>query len=125
MVFPKTDSMTTGDAELDKEREMLMSMGGINYANVAKIMNLPDLEDMDFDPAGVFQTLTGVANDDATSRDCMAVVMDMVTEKIKALSKPAENESSSGQSYTYVETDFIKALKNGYLVEIQERATRS
>ena len=120
MVFPKTDSMTTGDAELDKEREMLMSMGGINYANVAKIMNLPDLEDMDFDPAGVFQTLTGVANDDATSRDCMAVVMDMVTEKIKALSKPAENESSSGQSYTYVETDFIKALKNGYLVEIQE-----
>ena len=120
MVFPKTDSMTTGDAELDKEREMLMSMGGINYANVAKIMNLPDLEDMDFDPAGVFQTLTGVANDDATSRDCMAVVMDMVTEKIKALSKPAEKESSSGQSYTYVETDFIKALKNGYLVEIQE-----
>ena len=120
MVFPKTDSMTTGDADLDKEREMLMSMGGINYANVAKIMNLPDLEDMDFDPAGVFQTLTGVANDDATSRDCMAVVMDMVTEKIKALSKPAENESSSGQSYTYVETDFIKALKNGYLVEIQE-----
>ena len=120
MVFPKTDSMTTGDAELDKEREMLMSMGGINYANVAKIMNLPDLEDMDFDPAGVFQTLTGVANDDATSRDCMAVVMDMVTEKIKALSKPAENESSSCQSYTYVETDFIKALKNGYLVEIQE-----
>ena len=120
MVFPKTDSMTTGDADLDKEREMLMSMGGINYANVAKIMNLPDLEDMDFDPAGVFQTLTGVANDDATSRDCMAVVMDIVTEKIKALSKPAENESSSGQSYTYVETDFIKALKNGYLVEIQE-----
>ena len=120
MVFPKTDSMTTGDADLDKEREMLMSMGGINYANVAKIMNLPDLEDMDFDPAGVFQTLTGVANDDATSRDCMAVVMDMVTEKIKALSKPAEKESSSGQSYTYVETDFIKALKNGYLVEIQE-----
>ena len=120
MVFPKTDSMTTGDADLDEEREMLMSMGGINYANVAKIMNLPDLEDMDFDPAGVFQTLTGVANDDATSRDCMAVVMDMVTEKIKALSKPAENESSSGQSYTYVETDFIKALKNGYLVEIQE-----
>ena len=120
MVFPKTDSMTTGDADLDKEREMLMSMGGINYANVAKIMNLPDLEDMDCDPAGVFQTLTGVANDDATSRDCMAVVMDMVTEKIKALSKPAEKESSSGQSYTYVETDFIKALKNGYLVEIQE-----
>ena len=120
MVFPKTDTMTTGDAQLDKERELIMGMGGINYTNVAKIMNLPDLEDMDFDPCGVFQNLTGIVNEEATSRDCMAVVMDMVVEKIKALSKPAEGEQSSGQTYTYVETDFIKALKNGYLLEIQE-----
>ena len=120
MVFPKTDSLTTGDPDLDRQREMLLSMGGINFANVAKLMNLPDLDDMDFDPAGVFHSLTGVQNEEATSRDCMAVVMDMVTEKIKALTKPAEKESSSGQTYTYVETDFIKALKNGYVVEIQE-----
>ena len=120
MVFPKTDDLSTGDAELDKQREMLQAMGGINYANVAKIMNLPDLDDMDYDPAGTFFSLTGVENDDATSRDCMAVVMDMVTEKIKQLTKPAEKESTSGQTYTYVETDFIKALKNGYVVEIQE-----
>ena len=120
MVFPKTDSMTTGDAELDKQREMLQAMGGINFANVAKIMNLPDLDDMDYDPAGTFQSLTGVENEEATSRDCMSVVMDMVTEKIKALTKPAEQESTSGQTYTYVETDFIKALKYGYVVEIQE-----
>lgn len=120
MVFPQTDGMSTGDAELDKQRELLQSMGGINYANVAKIMNLPDLDDMDFDPAGVFLSLTGVENEEATSRDCMAVVMDMVTEKIKALTKPAQKESTSGQTYTYVETDFIKALKNGYVVEIQE-----
>lgn len=120
MVFPKTDTMSTGDAQLDKEREMVMSMGGISYSNVAKLMNLPDLEDMDFDPCGVFQSLTGITNEEATSRDCMAVVMDMVAEKIKQLSKPAEGEQSSGQTYTYVETDFIKALKNGYLIEIQE-----
>ena len=120
MVFPKTDDMSTGDAELDKQREMLQAMGGINYANVAKIMNLPDLDDMDYDPAGTFFSLTGVENDDATSRDCMAVVMDMVTEKIKQLSKPAEKEPTSGQVYTYVETDFIKALKHGYVIELQE-----
>ena len=120
MVFPQTEGMSTGDADLDKEREMLMQMGGITYANVSKLMNLPDLEDMDFDPPGVFEKLTGIANEDVTSRDCMAVVMDMVAEKIKALSKPAQKEAHSGQTYTYVETDFIKALKNGYLVEIQE-----
>ena len=120
MVFPKTDTMTTGDEELDKQREILQSMGGINYANVAKLMNLPDLDDMDFDPAGVFESLTGVQNDDATSRDCMSVVLDMVTEKIKALTAAVPPAGASGQTYTYVETDFIKALKNGYVVEIQE-----
>ena len=120
MVFPNTDAVSTGDAELDRQREELMAMGGINYTNVSKLLNLPNLEDMDFDPSGVFHALTGVINDDATSRDCMAVVMDMVTEKIKQLSKPADKESTSGQTYTYVETDFIKALKNGYLVELQE-----
>lgn len=114
MVFPKTDDMSTGDAALDKEREMLQAMGGINYANISKLMNLPNLEDMDFDPAGVYESLTGVSNDEATSRDCMAIVMEMVTEKIKQLSKPAETESSGGQTYTYVETDFIKALKKGH-----------
>ena len=45
MVFPKTDNMTTGDEALDKEREELLRMGGINYTNVAKLMKLPDLED--------------------------------------------------------------------------------
>ena len=120
MVFPKTDTMTTGDATLDKQRDMLQSMGGITFANVAKLMNLPDLDDMDFDPAGGYLSLTGVENEDATSRDCMEVVMNMVTDKIKALTTVTQPEGSSGQTYTYVETDFIKALKNGYVVEIQE-----
>lgn len=120
MVFPKTDTMTTGDVELDKQRDMLQSMGGINFANVSKLMNLPDLDDMDFDPAGVYHSLTGVENEDATSRDCMEVVMNMVTDKIKALTTVSQKDGASGQTYTYVETDFIKALKNGYVVEIQE-----
>ena len=112
--------MTTGDADLDKQRDMLQSMGGITFANVAKLMNLPDLDDMDFDPAGVYHSLTGVENEDATSRDCMEVVMNMVTDKIKALTTVVQKDGTTGQTYTYVETDFIKALKNGYLVEIQE-----
>lgn len=34
-----------------------------------------------------------------------------------------EDKSSSGQTYRYVETDFIKALKHGYVIEIQEPST--
>ena len=123
MIFPETDAVSTSSPELDREREILKSMGGISYANVAKLMRLPDLDDMDYDPAGVYQALTGVENLAATVQDCMSVVLEKVTEKVQALSKRAENRQSSGQNYTYVETDFVKALKHGYLVEVQEPST--
>lgn len=123
MIFPETDAVSTGSSELDREREILKSMGGISYANVAKLMRLPDLDDMDYDPVGVYQALTGVENLAATVQDCMSVVLEKVTEKVQALSKRAENRQSSGQNYTYVETDFVKALKHGYLVEVQEPST--
>lgn len=123
MIFPDSDSASTGDAQLDQEREILKSMGGINYANVSKLMNLPDLDDMDYDPAGVYLALTGTEKIDATSQECMGIVLDKVTEKVRALSKRDEASQSNGQTYTYVETDFIKALKNGYVIEIQEPST--
>lgn len=123
MIFPETDAVSTGSSELDREREILKSMGGISYANVAKLLRLPDLDDMDYDPAGVYQALTGVENLAATVQDCMSVVLEKVTKKVQALSKRAENRQSSGQNYTYVETDFVKALKHGYLVEVQEPST--
>ena len=123
MIFPETDAVSTGSSELDREREILKSMGGISYANVAKLMRFPDLDDMDYDPAGVYPALTGVENLAATVQDCMSVVLEKVTEKVQALSKRAENRQSSGQNYTYVETDFVKALKHGYLVEVQEPST--
>ena len=123
MIFPETDAVSTGSSELDREREILKSTGGISYANVAKLLRLPDLDDMDYDPAGVYQALTGVENLAATVQDCMSVVLEKVTEKVQALSKRTENRQSSGQNYTYVETDFVKALKHGYLVEVQEPST--
>ncbi len=122
MIFPDSED-STGSAQLDAERETLMQMGGINYANVSKLMQLPDLDDMDYDPAGVYMALTGVENAAATSQDCMSIVLDRVTEKVRELSKTVKDKSSSGQTYRYVETDFVKALKHGYVIEIQEPST--
>lgn len=120
MVFPNTEH-STGDAQLDQEREQLRSLGGMTYENVSKLLHLPGLEDMDYDPAGVYQALTGVENQAATAQDCMTLVLEKVTEKVRQLS--AAPSETSGQTYTYVETDFIKALKNGYVAEIQEPST--
>lgn len=120
MVFPNTEH-STGNAQLDQEREQLQAMGGVNYANVSKLLHLPDLDDLDYDPAGAYLALTGEENQNATAQDCMELVLEKVTEKVRQLS--ATPMESPGQTYTYVETDFIKALKNGYLVEIQEPST--
>ena len=122
MIFPDSED-STGSAQLDAERETLMQMGGINYTNVSKLMKLPDLDDMDYDPAGVYMALTGVENAAATSQDCMSIVLDRVTEKVRELSKTVKDKNSSGQTYRYVETDFVKALKHGYVIEIQEPST--
>ena len=122
MIFPDSED-STGSAQLDAERETLIQMGGINYANVSKLMKLPDLDDMDYDPAGVYVALTGVENAAATSQDCMSIVLDRVTEKVRELSKTVKDKNSSGQTYRYVETDFVKALKHGYVIEIQEPST--
>ena len=121
MVFPNTEH-STGNAQLDQEREQLQAMGGVNYANVSKLLRLPDLDDLDYDPAGAYFALTGEENQNATAQDCMELVLEKVTEKVRQLSVSVEGETQS-QTYTYVETDFIKALKNGYLVEIQEPST--
>lgn len=122
-IFPDSENASTGDATLDAELKELKAMGGITYPNVAKIMNLPGLDDMDYDPEGVFKALTGTEKTGVKSQDCMEVVLKMVTEKVKALSKRVEPKKDGGQSFSYVETDFIKALEHGYVVEIQEPTT--
>lgn len=111
MIFPDSEGASTGDADLDREKAELESMGGITYENVAKIMNLPGLDDMDYDPAGVYQSLTGMEKETATSQECMGVVMNLVTDKVRQLSKRADEGQSNGQTYRYVDTDFIKTLR--------------
>lgn len=122
-LIPDVDGGSTGNADLDKEREELKAMGGITFENVKKLMQLPDLDDMDYDPVGTYKRLTGTDNEDATSQDCMAVVLSMVTDKVVRLSKKEEKKDEKGQSFRYEESDFIRALKNGYLVEVQEPST--
>ena len=122
-LIPDVDGGSTGNADLDKEREELKAMGGITFENVKKLMQLPDLDDMDYDPVGTYKRLTGTDNEDATSQDCMAVVLSMVTDKVVQLSQKEEKKDEKGQSFRYEESDFIRALKNGYLVEVQEPST--
>ena len=111
-VFPDTDGPSTGDVELDQQRAQLKEMGGITYENVKKLMGLPDLDDMDYDPAGTYQKLTGVEKADATSQDCMGLVMEMVTDKLQQLCKVKPESADGRQTFTYIETDFMNLTQD-------------
>ena len=119
-MLPKTEAVKSGDENLDSEIDMLNQFGGITYENVAKVMSLPDIDDMDYDPVGVYERLTGTQKENATSQECMTIVLERVTAKIKSITEAINGNKPDEQKFIYTETDFIKAIKNGYLIEIQE-----
>lgn len=120
-ILPDSENKSVATNE---ELQKVEAMGGINYENVAKLLNLPDLEDMEYDPEGTYKILTGIDKKDASVQDCMAVVLDKTISKVQALTKVKNGEKqSSGQTFSYTETDFLRALKNGYVVELQEPTT--
>lgn len=89
-----------------------------SYAALAGRLGLPGVDDMDYDPSGVYERITGIRKTDATAQDCMSVLLDIVVKE----SGKGKSVTDS-PSYTYQETDFMKALRNGYLIEIQEPTT--
>ena len=120
-ILPDSENKSVATNE---ELKKVDAMGGINYENVAKLLNLPDLEDMEYDPEGTYKILTGIDKKDASVQDCMAIVLDKTISKVQALTKVKNGEKQSGgQTFSYTETDFLRALKNGYVVELQEPTT--
>ncbi len=89
-----------------------------SYDSLAAALGLPDIDDMDYDPAGVYERITGTPRPDATVQDCMSVLLNIVVKESGKL-----NNSSGRALYTYQETDFIKALRYGYVIELQEPTT--
>lgn len=120
-VYPEF-SNASGDSKLDEELKKIEQMGGITYENVKAMLDLPDTIDMDFDPENAYLSMTGITKPGASVHDCMDAAFHLVTEKVQQLTAAKFATSSDSPKYSYFETDFIRGLKNGYLIEIQEPA---
>ena len=120
-VFPETGSSDSRAMNaLDKELESVKAMGGITYENVKRLLNLPELDDIEYDSESVYEMLTGMSRAKASPQDCMEVVLNKVSDKITELMRHEATQRSNGQSFKYVETGFMQAIKNGYVIEIRE-----
>lgn len=109
-------SESSGSPEVDAERQKYIDAGGINYNTVSSFMNFPDVNTIVFDPATAYQMIAGVSKADATAEECMNLIMQKVIEKTKELC----TSKNGNVGYKYVETPLVKAIKYGWVCEIQE-----
>ena len=84
----------------------------VDFFSLLKEHNLPSIEDIQFDLEGSYRKITGedlpIGMDEA---GCISLLIETVMSK------------SQKQGFSYVESDFIKAIKYGWVCEIQEPAS--
>lgn len=69
---------------------------------------LPSFEDIELDPCGAYEILTGVYDEDATCQMCLEEYGKAVAAR------------SGTPRFKFVESNYVKALTRGYLCEVQE-----
>ena len=92
-------------------------MPDVQTGSVRRDADLPSLQDIQMDPASAYCAMTGEYREDVTDSD----VFDKLLE-VMALRAKAEQHAQARQSFRYVDTPFVQALRRGYVVEIQEPA---
>lgn len=73
---------------------------------------LPSLMDIQMDPASAYCQMTGEYRADVTENEVLQKMMEIKAQEL--------GDSSNGNSFRYVDTPLVKAMRYGYLVELQE-----
>ena len=76
--------------------------------------HLPSCNTMVYDPPSAYLALTGQPNAQATTQQCISLYIEQLRQEI------AQQQSAG---FVYSSSDLITALKNGYVIEIQEVAS--
>lgn len=76
----------------------------------------PTLTDIQMDPPSAYKKLTGIYDETVTDAEVYDKLLEVMAQNAKALMA----DNASGQRFRYVETPLITAIRNGYLIEIQE-----
>lgn len=76
----------------------------------------PTLMDIQMDPPSAYKKLTGIYDESVTDEAVYSKLLEVMEQDAKDLVK----ENATGQRFRYVETALITAIRNGYLIEIQE-----
>ena len=104
----------------DALTKLTRMQGGVCSANVSKLLELPDEEDMKFDPVNSYRCITGETLETATEEDCKKKAAERVSKYKEELLSSANDNPNNGQQFVIQETSIIEAFRYGYCLEIQE-----
>lgn len=83
----------------------------------ASPVDLPTFDDIRMDPSTAYSKLTGVYNEDITEDEVYQMLLQKVGEQAAAAAAGSEKKETG---FRYVDTPFIQALRNGWVIELQE-----
>lgn len=103
---------SSDDEKFDFIGQILPNIEGIKCNDADESVYMPTLAEINDDPVGAYYNLTGEFNDEVTADDVKSEIERMTKER-------AENKKKE-KDFKYVDTPLIEAIKNGYVIEIQE-----
>lgn len=81
-----------------------------NGVSAAVVEELPSFMEISADPVSAYKALTGTDDDAATCEMCLKAYGDAVLAR----------NGGNGARFKHVESNFVRALSHGYIVEVQE-----
>lgn len=89
-------------------QDFLSQIVPVGNETAGVVKELPTFEEMNYDPIGSFEAMTGESRDDVSSQECLEKYAELATQR------------ASNKLFKQVQSNFVKALEKGYIVEIQE-----
>lgn len=117
--IPYTHITCSANTEIfDFLGQILPDIEGMPSAGTHFQNQLPTFEDIQMDPASAYYSLTGEYRGSVTEGDVYDKLLEVM--EAKAREGSGQQEDSARQKFRYVDTPLVKAMRYGYLCEIQE-----
>ena len=88
----------------------------VDEKQLSLVEELPSFQDITLDPATAYEKLTGTYDEKVSENTVYEELIHHISEAMKQ----KQTATSSSQQFRYVDTPLVEAIRNGYLVEIQE-----
>lgn len=124
---PDGIDMRLTNTETKMKLDKLKEMGGITKNNIAKMIELPEVLDLCYDPVNAYKAMTGKARTPDGMDPGIAAAVDVWTTKVMKeygqLLSSIYSKNSSTPPLVYIESELVRAVRNGWVCELQEPAT--